>query len=148
MSDFDEQQVEWRSLFRELVAAEPGPTPGLLESRLCAAVRKRRFERRVKIGVAGIAACLLVFGGGWQFSIHSPPEQPSTSYAGFIALPYAQSDVPMEQAVVVRVTLRPNDLETLGLPPALLVGRSQVHAFFLLGQDGMARAVRFEGGAE
>ena len=67
------------------------------------------------------------------------------SYAnppGFFALPYAQSDVPLEHAVVVRVNMPPSEASALGMPfdPG---ARKEISADLLIGQDGMARAVRF-----
>lgn len=143
-----DDQVKLQELCRSLAATASGPVSGAIEDRLRMACRARRAEQRKwRYGsmAAGVAACLLV-ALGWEWHVAhkptSPGPAPETNYAGFVALPYAQSDVPMEQAVVVRVNLQPADLAGLGLPPALLVGRSRMHADLLMGQDGVARAVR------
>ena len=140
-----DKRVNLDGLLHEIAASAPaGPKPGLIELRLRAACRARRRKRwqRWWISGAGLAACLLL-AFGWEGHLSQrAAASAETSYTGFLALPYAQSDVPIEQAVVVRVSLRPADLEALGLPPALLVGRQRMPAELLIGQDGMARAVR------
>ncbi len=142
MSDFDDEPLEWQNIVRELAAGVPALEHERIEPRLQAAVRRRGLRRRLRIGLAGMAACLAIFVLGWRLAIPQPLEQSSADFAGFVALPYAQSDVPMEQAVVVGTTLAPNDLESLGLPHALLNGPNGVHVELLIGQDGVARAVR------
>jgi hypothetical protein len=57
-------------------------------------------------------------------------------------LPYAQSDVPMEQTIVIRVNLQPADLRSLGLPATAVSRKGRIKADLLIGQDGIARAVR------
>jgi len=140
-------RMSLRKQLREL-ALLPLPSPSsAVESRLRAACRdrrKRRLRRRIQMLALGLAACLLlVLGWEWRASDRplAPPRTPN--YAGFLALPYAQTDVPLEEAIVVRVNVRPADLEVLGLPPALVIGRKPMPADLLIGQDGIARAVRF-----
>jgi hypothetical protein len=141
MSDFD-SQVGLDELVRELAARAGGPSPRV-EARLRLACRARRRRRRFRIGAASLAACLLLWLGlGWRASNRLTLAPAEASYAGFMALPYAQSDVPIEQPVIVRVELQPADLEALGLPPASVISRNRVHADLLIGNDGIARAVR------
>jgi hypothetical protein len=133
------------SLLKELVGTAGGSPSEAIEARLRLACRARRLRRRLRVGAIGLAACLLMaFGLGWRASNRPHPVPISEeNYQGFIALPYAQSDVPMEQAVIVRVNVQPADLEALGLPPGLVPGRNRMHADLLIGNDGIARAVRF-----
>src|SRR5690242_6509187 len=62
---------------------------------------------------------------------------------GFVPLPYGESGVPLGEAVVMRVQLRASDVTALGVsvPPGHTHG--QIGADVLIGQDGVARAVRF-----
>jgi hypothetical protein len=142
MPDFD-SQVSLDELLRELAATAGDASLGVVEARLRLACRARRLRRRFRIGAAGLAACLLVgFGLGWRASNRPTLPPAEASYTGFMALPYAQSDVPIEQPVIVRVDLQPADLEALGLPPASMIGRNRMRADLLIGNDGIARAVR------
>jgi hypothetical protein len=87
---------------------------------------------------------------GWLWARRaSPPVQPieahdkySAATAGFIALPYAQSGVPLEEAVIVRVNLQPSEWGSLGVPGPLPHTNGKISADLLVGQDGVARAVR------
>ena len=60
----------------------------------------------------------------------------------FIALPYAQSEVPLEQPVIVRVHIPVSELGVMGVPFAPATGGERIKADLLVGQDGVARAVR------
>jgi hypothetical protein len=57
-------------------------------------------------------------------------------------LPYAQSDVPMEQAVIVRIKISASELGAIGMPLSGVPRGGNVSADLLVGQDGVARAVR------
>jgi hypothetical protein len=63
--------------------------------------------------------------------------------SGFVPLPYGESGVPLGESVVMRVQLRASDVTALGVsvPPGNT--REQIGADVLIGQDGVARAVRF-----
>lgn len=122
----------------DALAREAGPAT---EQRLIAAFRARRNQSRHAISYWAILAAGLALSFVWFRAHHSPnPAQPirpaidnyASATAGFIALPYAQSDVPLEQAVIVRVKLQ--------LAPASPSGT--ISADLLIGQDGVARAVR------
>jgi hypothetical protein len=63
--------------------------------------------------------------------------------AEFYALPDADTGIPLEHATVVRVQMPMSDLRGLGLPINEQRAADRVQADLLLGQDGMARAVRF-----
>ncbi|MBV8865359.1 MAG: hypothetical protein JO210_08180 [Acidobacteriaceae bacterium] len=112
-------------------------SPGA-EQRALARFRALRKPRsRVWAYTGGMAACLvlsLILGIEWQAS-HSRPQQAaqalsesSLAAAGFIMLPYGQNDVPLEQAIIVRVKMES--------------ATGSIDADLLVGQDGMARAFR------
>lgn len=121
------------------------------QERLLAAFRaqRRRRSRQVWGYRAGAAACL-VLALSWFLVHHSFQASHATrakdtfysATSGFVALPYAQSDVPLEQAVIVRVELQPSELAAFGVAVASGSGSGQIKADVLVGQDGIARAMR------
>jgi len=110
-------------------------------------IRRRSASGRALCLLLGLAACLLL-GIAWVLR-HSQPLQPipaatessANTTGAFVALPYGQSDVPLEQAVIVRVKLQPSEWSALGVPIASLRANA-ISADLLIGQDGVARAVR------
>ncbi len=68
---------------------------------------------------------------------------PKPAEGRFIALPYGESGVPLEQGVVIRLDLPSADLVQFGVPPSLRPKSDRVRAEFLIGQDGIPRAVRY-----
>jgi hypothetical protein len=140
-------QDELRQRLRELAESSPQAASVESEQRLRQIFRTRQRRSRAWKYLTAVAASLVIGGASyvlWQEHEHKRAMTES-SYAGapgFLALPYAQSDVPMEHAVVVRVTIPPAEASALGVPfdPA---GRKRINADLLIGQDGMARAVRF-----
>lgn len=143
MSDTN-SALNLQRLLRELAAGEPKLVSPTIEIRLRQAVRARAGQRRRNIAVAiCLAACLLI-AVAWRWSLPTARSvAPPSEFAGFLALPYAQNDIPMEQMVVVRVDLDAAGLRRLGLPLSSIARRKQTRADLLIGQDGMARAVRF-----
>jgi hypothetical protein len=129
---------------RRLAAVSPRDAGASTEQRLRAAFRThhKRSPRRWLFG--GIAAaslalvCSALLSHPWR---HSPASHTNQAANGFIALPYSQSDVPIEQAVIVRVRLQPPEWGAFGLPPAP-PRASAIDADLLIGQDGVPRAVR------
>jgi len=67
-------------------------------------------------------------------------QEPRLPY--FIALPYSQSEVPLEQPVIVRVRIPVSELGAMGVRSASMSAGESVNADLLVGQDGVARAVR------
>ncbi|MGH9406565.1 MAG: anti-sigma factor family protein [Terriglobia bacterium] len=63
--------------------------------------------------------------------------------ADFLPLPYGEDTGPMTAAQVVTVTLSAEDLQDIGLPADDLGRRSQVTAEIVIGEDGIARGIRF-----
>jgi hypothetical protein len=113
-------------------------------------VFRARYSRTPKLWklFGAAAACLVIaLASFWAGRVWRPAPSVATARdpitaAGFIALPYAQSDVPVEQIVIVRVNLRSADWAALGAPVALPRTSQTISADLLIGQDGVARAVR------
>jgi hypothetical protein len=141
-------QDELKQRLRELAKASPQVASVESEQRLRESFRSHQRRRRAWKYLTGVAASLLIGGASYLIShVHGrgPAAATEGSYAsppGFLALPYAQSDVPLEHAVVVRVNMPPSEASALGVPfdPG---ARKRISADLLIGQDGMARAVRF-----
>lgn len=103
---------------------------------------RRKRPRRGWIYAAAIAACAIV-ALTW---LAVTPSGPRSEPAGFVALPYADSGVPLEEGVIVRVEIPRAELRRLGAPVMLPAGTNgEVRADLLIGQDGIARAVRIVG---
>lgn len=62
----------------------------------------------------------------------------------FIPLPYAEGAVPLTGAQVVTVRLPASALEEIGFPPPGQGSEQYVSADILIGEDGIARAIRIE----
>ncbi len=118
------------------------------EAQVLMAFRTRRRKRRMWRYGASLAV-LLALVSGWFWARHSGQatqtdvahESYAGAIAGFVALPYSESDVPMEDAVIVRVRLHASELGRFGVPVGPGTADGKV-ADLLVGQDGVARAVR------
>jgi len=139
-------QDELKQRLRELAEASPQGASVESEQRLLEIFRARQRRRRAWKYLVAVAASLVI-GGASYVIWHAHERRPAaeSSYVnppGFLALPYAQSDVPLEHAVVVRVNISPAEAGALGVPfdPG---AHKKISADLLIGQDGMARAVRF-----
>jgi hypothetical protein len=144
MSEEDQLKDQFRVLAR---AVRQHASPAL-EDRLRAAFRTRVNQRRWKY-VARVAAMAVIAAGLYLAWVHkrgseqeSAVSAPAHHRSGFIALPYAQSDVPLEQPVIVRVQVPVSQLSGMGIPFAHVAAEEKVNADLLVGQDGVARAVR------
>jgi hypothetical protein len=73
----------------------------------------------------------------------NPPLATLDQASGFITLPYGQSGVPLEQPVIVRIDIPVSQLGAIGAPVNPRTAKGMVTADLLIGQDGVARAVRF-----
>lgn len=149
MSGVNSQEL--KEALNRLAAASPRHASPGAEQRLIEALRKRRRRRVTAWAYGALAAACVALALGWLWVRHSPPVETDTAtnesyYAappGFVALPYAQSGVPMEEAVIVRVEVHPAELTMLGMPMPSSHTSGRVSADLLVGQDGVARAVRF-----
>jgi hypothetical protein len=134
MNELEEQ-------LRRLAATLPRGTSEEVEQRLLAAFRARRYaKKRWWIYLAAAAFLAGVVG----LYLAKPRTAAVSKYqaGAFVMLPYAQSDVPLEQPVVVRVSISVSALSVMGVP-SLAGANERVNAELLVGQDGVARAVRF-----
>jgi hypothetical protein len=73
----------------------------------------------------------------------APHRQPRETATGFFALPFAAPLSPEDAVQVVRVTLPRSAMRSVGLPVNEERLYERVPADVVLGQDGIARAVRF-----
>jgi len=143
---------------RSLAAEGPGEAPPQIEERLKAQFRKQRRRRQFAawgpaFGVAVAAGIALLL---W---VQSPKPKPAPmaaavtanavvpiadeeADASFYPLPEAEALPAVENAMVVRVQLPVSSLQLMGVPVGEERADSSVQADLLLGQDGLARAVR------
>jgi len=157
MSDLDELSKRYRSLTESL----PQEAGEHVEANLLKGFRAHHHRRQSLLlywlPVAAMfvlaVALSLVFThragrpGQLRAPVHSnlsAVQQPAAyGLPGFVPLPYSQSGVPVGQAVVMRVQLSGSDLGLLGVPVPAASRRERIGADVLVGQDGVARAVRF-----
>ena len=129
---------------RRLAAVPPREASPAVERKLLAAFRRANRWRSPRLwtyAAAVAAAALLIFG----VSQVRKPTIVSVTYSapGFTELPYAQSGVPAEFVVVLRVEMRPAELTSLGVTVPSAPPSGKVTADLLIAQDGVPRAVRF-----
>ena len=145
------QRTDLKEALGRLARSLPREAGEGTRTRLLGVVRARRMRsRRIWMYWSAAAACLIL-SLGWAIRSHFaqpvPVDAASTSNlygtaSGFWPLPYSQSDVPMESAVVVRVKIAPAEVAAMGVPALSTRVNGQVSADLLVGQDGVARAVR------
>jgi hypothetical protein len=158
---------------RALAADGPREAPVCVEERLLGELRRRSHARRrnrwLGVATAAIAAGLLMML--WvrtgpavpaprmapiAVNIVQPPQtppkaaiQPAAYERGaevainFYPLPDAEELPPIESATIVRVQLPMSSLRLMGLPVSEDRAAEFIQADMLLGQDGLARGVRF-----
>jgi hypothetical protein len=126
-----------------------------VERRLLSEVRAiaRARRRRTWLGVSSVAAVLLVGialyvwrmgdrGPSNTAQAPSPPEEAVAEVVTeFLPLPYYH--VPMNTGSTVRIEVPVTALVSFGIAPNDFEGNSTVQADVLVGEDGLARAVRF-----
>jgi len=138
---------------RALASDSPRQAPKQLEELLVAQFRHRSRLRRarawispVSIGAIAAAMAVLVWIGPVPFNpLANPPDQASLAdeaAADFYPLPDADALPPVESAMVVRVQMPMESLESIGFPVNPDRAADPVEAEVLLGQDGLARGVR------
>ncbi len=140
---------------RVLAADGPVEAPGHIEARLRMEFRRQKRRRKLVtwtpwLGVAAAAGIALVV---WVRS-ESPKPAPAVAAVhavapvaeeetdGFYPLPEAEALPAVENAMVVRVQLPVSSLQLMGVPVNEESADLSVQADLLLGQDGLARAVR------
>ena len=120
-----------------------------VEKRLLSEFRAiaRARRRRTGLGVPSVAAALLLAIALYVWRIGNPqpsaPEEVIAEVATeFLPLPY--SHVPMNTGSTVRIEVPATALVSFGLAPTdFREGQGTVQADVLVGEDGLARAVRF-----
>jgi hypothetical protein len=149
----NDAQRELTASLRQMAAVDAvskGASPEV-RARLLREVRAvARAGRRSVMKVYALAAVLVIATAipVWQLSTRSGVEPPMLAApaaevaTGFYPLAY--NAIPVTQGSIVRLELSPASLTALGVDPAV-VGpqRSSVVADVLVGEDGLARAVRF-----
>lgn len=142
------QEEHLKHHLKKLARAVPQSAGPALEDRLRTAFRTRVNRRRWTYAARVAAAAVLAAGLYLAWTHKRAPEQedsvnaPVHHRSEFILLPYAQSEVPLEQGVIVRVQIPVSELGGMGLPVAPVTAEEKVNADLLVGQDGIARAVR------
>jgi hypothetical protein len=120
---------ELKQAFRQLAQYMPREASPAVETRLLATLRTRR-RALYRSWLVAAAACLIA-AFALVFWLRRPAPRPHITRvpSSFVLLPYGQSDVPLEHGVVVRVQVQS--------------GTGTVDADLLVGQDGIARAIRY-----
>jgi hypothetical protein len=162
----NENDPKLREALRGLAADGPREAPAHVEERLLGELRRRSRARqrnlRVSVLTGAIAAgfALLL----WMRPAHEAPartvvpsevqatanevEQGSLSdddetAMNFEQLPDTDELPPMESTTIVRLQLPMSSLRLMGLPVSEERAGEAIQADVLLGQDGLARGVRF-----
>jgi hypothetical protein len=130
------------------MSASPSVEARLLDEVRGLQKRQRGWSPRLVAGVAAAAVVLLsVSIGWWNRPVPSPAiavtEAAPEVTTGFFPLFYAS--VPAVQTHLVRMELPRESLARFGLMSADIIGRTSgtILADVLIGDDGLARAVRF-----
>jgi hypothetical protein len=129
--------------------ARIGASPGV-EARLLAEVRSIAAgrRRRTRVAALGIAAALLLALAvpGWRMVARPPVAAPGAREVTTEFLPLLYGSVPATNVQVVRLAVPRSALASFGLAPLEALDRAStgtVLADVLVGDDGLARAVRF-----
>lgn len=142
------EDLDLKQCLRALAEAGPQGAGPDVQHRLLVRYRGRRAKRRwayiagtvISVMLAVVLSLALLRGRSTpQTSTLASMEKASD----FIMLPYGQSGVPLEQPVIVRVDIPVSQLGIMGMPLPLRGAKGDVRADLLIGQDGVARAVRF-----
>jgi hypothetical protein len=153
----NENNQELLEGLRALAAEGPREAPLHIEEQLKAQFRRHNRRRHLAVWIpafsiataAGIALLL------WVHEKPKPAPAPAVVAAlavapvaeedadsGFYPLPEAEALPAVENAMVVRVQLPVSSLQLMGVPVSEERADASVQAELLLGQDGLARAVR------
>lgn len=81
-----------------------------------------------------------------KLSPRPPLLEPDNELAEFLPLPFADADAPLGTAEVVRIRVSESALGLLGLPVSDEASRQPVTADVVIGEDGIARSIRFVSG--
>jgi predicted anti-sigma-YlaC factor YlaD len=142
-----QQQKSLTRGLRALAAADGGDPPADLEARLMDAFRQRVDVEPARPwrAVLGAAAAVLLVSASLVFAwrnFERVPNRYSVAEAEFVPWPGAASLPSFESGALVRTELPADVLPLLGIEFESSVGSETVMADVLIGQDGLARAVR------
>jgi hypothetical protein len=129
-------------------------TSATVEARLLAEVRALAWahrRRRMHTAIASAAAAVIVATGVWVSSwptdVASRGRHAQAAEVGTAFMPLMYGDVPMTEGHLVRLEVPRLALTTFGLAPREVLdvdaARGTVLVDVLVGEDGLARAVRF-----
>jgi hypothetical protein len=121
---------------KALGASETAAPPAELEAVLLRQLKRKRtvISWPLALEVLAAAAILMIA----IYARHAPPRNEE-----FIAVPYAAPIGEYERMEVVRVNVPVTALAQWGLPVSNVSSGQRVDADVVIGEDGLARAVRF-----
>src|SRR3954470_2570687 len=141
--ELDDVLAELRQKHRQIA------TPPHLETRLRAATRPvGRRSAMWRWGWAAVAAVAITVGV-WQAQQAKAPEHLRTvadvgdRLSDFVALPGSETLPPSMETSILRVQLSKGDLRQYGFDIPSPVAAELIRADFVVGDDGLARAIRF-----
>lgn len=157
MYEEKDQERELTTVLRQIAAIDA--TAGAsaeVRARLLQEVRARRYERRNSLmKMYTLAAGLFIATAlpVWQITtqpapdvvIRTPPSGGGGTEVATAFYPLRYSDLPVTQGSVVRLAVPPTAFAALGVEPVDWIGTQPdtVMADVFVGEDGLARAVRF-----
>ncbi|HTB19474.1 MAG TPA: hypothetical protein VK708_15240 [Bryobacteraceae bacterium] len=156
MNENDRELLEG---LQALAGVGPREAPAHIEDRLRARFRKEKRRRNLFNWAPPLIAAACMAGIALLLGMRSEAPQPvavpsavvarvtapavdEDSDESFYPLPEAEALPAMENAMVVRVQLPVSSLQLMGVPVSEERADASVQADLLLGQDGLARAVR------
>ena len=144
-----ERERSLEAAFRAVAEEDAGigASPAV-EARLLAEVRSiaAARRRRARVAALGIAATLLLAVPAWRMLARPPATTASAREVTTEFLPLLYSGVPATHVQMVRLVVPRAALASFGLAPFEALDRAStgtVLADVLVGDDGLARAVRF-----
>lgn len=116
--------------------------PSAIEERLRNAARRQHKVSVTRHPVWAMAAALLISAIAWQANRPEPVSRPVERVTEFIMVPGTETLSAAVETSVLRVEVSKGDLRRYGfdVPPG--VAAELVRADFVVGDDGLARAVR------
>jgi hypothetical protein len=144
----DEVEGELTGALRAWAASLEGVgAPAAVEARLRTAFRRRRKRNYLWAGALAaavlLAAALLTVQIPDRRGSAAVSARPAEIATEFIPMFYGQGLSPTESARLVRVRLPRSALASFGLPLAEDRRAGRIEADVILGEDGVARAIRF-----